>query len=73
MCDVAPITHVLCSDAEGRLAKYRAGPSLVGFFSVNDNWFDQPNVVLHGVFWVEPPVDRARVLCEEVVATIMDR
>lgn len=67
---VGHLTHVLCSDAEGRLARYRAGLTLSKFYSVNNNWFDEPEQSRGGTIWLEPPVDRARALCEAVIGTI---
>ena len=63
---IANITHVLCSDAAGLLAQYRAGPSLIDYYSVNKTWFDNPQTTAGGVIWLEPPVERARALCEAV-------
>jgi hypothetical protein len=70
---VGCITHVLCSDAAGKLATYRAGAALIAHFSVNRNWFDNPAGTAGGILWLEPPVDRARALCEAVIAEITER
>ena len=66
-------THILCSDAEGRLAQYRTSIPTTKFYSVLHNWFDSPRNLTGGTGLLEPPVDRARVLCEAVVSTITEQ